>query len=89
MNMYKNWFVKREALELIETCVDEAEDAELIAKNFAAGMMDPILGDYDHSVCDVLEPEVFSMSMNKCVSQHSLFVDLPSVDLPCVVLPGF
>uniref|UniRef100_A0A7I4EZM4 Importin N-terminal domain-containing protein n=1 Tax=Physcomitrium patens TaxID=3218 RepID=A0A7I4EZM4_PHYPA len=53
--------VKRETLKLIETFVDKAEDAELIAKNFVPAMMDPILGDYARNVSDARESEVLSL----------------------------
>jgi exportin-1 len=53
--------VKRETLKLIETFVDKADDAELIAKNFVPAMMDPILGDYARNVSDARESEVLSL----------------------------
>ena len=64
--------MKRETLKLIETFVDKADDAELIAKNFVPAMMDPILGDYARNVSDARESEVLSLFatiINKCVSQ--------------------
>lgn len=53
--------VKKETLRLIETFVDKAEDAELIAKEFVPAMMDPILGDYARNVPDARESEVLSL----------------------------
>lgn len=69
--------MKRETLKLIETFVDKAEDAELIAKNFVPAMMDPILGDYARNVSDARESEVLSLFatiINKYVVQLHLIL---------------
>ncbi|KAG0570872.1 hypothetical protein M758_6G185900 [Ceratodon purpureus] len=72
--------VKRETLKLIETFVDKAEDAELIAKNFVPAMMDPILGDYARNVSDARESEVLSLFatiINKLKS--AMLEDVPRI----------
>ncbi|KAA8533484.1 hypothetical protein F0562_031082 [Nyssa sinensis] len=53
--------VKREALKLIETFLDKAEDQPQIGKQFVPPMMDPVLGDYARNLPDARESEVLSL----------------------------
>ncbi|KAF7836515.1 protein EXPORTIN 1A [Senna tora] len=53
--------VKREALKLIDTFLDKAEDQPQIGKQFVAPMMDAVLGDYSRNVPDARESEVLSL----------------------------
>ncbi|KAH9607356.1 hypothetical protein KSS87_020127 [Heliosperma pusillum] len=53
--------VKREALKLIETFLDKAEDQPHIGTQFVPPMMDPVLGDYARNLPDARESEVLSL----------------------------
>ena len=53
--------VKKEALRLLDTCIEKSEDNELVLTKFVPPLLDPVLGDYVRSIPAARDPEVLSL----------------------------